>query len=166
MQSINSFEPIIYENSNILILGSIPGIKSLEMKEYYAHPRNHFWKLLAALYNEDLPYNYKDKLEFLKSHNIALWDMIDSCKRNGSLDSKIQQETLNPVQQLINDFPNIKHIFLNGSKSFELFKKQIRQHPVDIHYTRLDSSSPAYTKSFELKLENWEQILEVQKKFR
>ena len=165
MLSISSFEPLIYENSNILILGSIPGEKSLQMKEYYAHPRNQFWKLLAAIYDEEVPIDYSDKLLFLKSHHIAVWDTIDNCTRKGSLYSNIQGETLNSIQQLLEDYPNIKHIFLNGSKAFELFKKQLKDHPVDIPYSRLDSSSPAYTKSFDLKLKGWEEIRKIQKCF-
>lgn len=164
MQTISSFEPLIYENSNILILGSIPGEKSLQMREYYAHPRNQFWRLLAAVYNEELPGNYDDKLLFLRTHNIAVWDMIDTCIRKGSLDSNIQGETINSIQELLNAHPNIRHIFLNGSKSFELFKKLMKDHPIDIPYSRLDSSSPAYTKSFDLKLEGWEEIRNVQKR--
>lgn len=164
MQTISSFEPLIYENSNILILGSIPGEKSLQMKEYYAHPRNQFWRLLAAVYDEELPRSYPDKLFFLRSHHIAVWDMIDSCIRKGSLDSRIQGETLNSIQELLSAYPNIQHIFLNGSKSFELFKKLMKDHPIDIAYSRLDSSSPAYTKSFDLKLEGWEEIRNIQRR--
>lgn len=161
---ISSFKPLIYEDSNILILGSIPGEKSLQMQEYYAHPRNQFWRLLAAIYNEDVPQSYQDKISFLKSHQIAVWDTIDRCTRKGSLDSRIQGETLNSIEKLIELYPNIKHVFLNGSKAFQLFEKQLKDHPLDIPYSRLDSSSPAYTKRFDLKLKGWEQIIKIQRK--
>ena len=116
---ISSFDPIVSEDSKILILGSVPGAKSLEMEEYYAHPQNQFWKIIFHLFNENLTSDYGEKLEFLKRNNIALWDVIDTCERKGSLDSEIRNEEANDIQQLLQNYPSIKAIFCNGQKSFK-----------------------------------------------
>lgn len=81
MNRISSFPPIISEHSQVLILGCIPGLKSLEMQEYYAHPQNKFWKILFDLFHETFSINYDDRINLLKKHHIALWDVIDSCER-------------------------------------------------------------------------------------
>ena len=86
---IQSFPPIISKKSKILILGSIPGTKSLEKKEYYAHPQNHFWKLLFCMFGEEFSADYQDRLKLLEKYHIALWDTIESCEREGSQDVKI-----------------------------------------------------------------------------
>jgi hypoxanthine-DNA glycosylase len=85
-QRISSFPPVISKRSKILILGSIPGAKSLEMRQYYAHPQNRFWKIIFELLNENFTTDYSEKIKILKKHHIALWDVIDSCERKGSLD--------------------------------------------------------------------------------
>lgn len=91
-QRIFSFPPIVDSNSRILILGSIPGVKSLEKQQYYGHPQNKFWKIIFELLNEDFTGDYGEKIRMLKKHRIALWDVIDSCERKGSLDSEIKNE--------------------------------------------------------------------------
>ena len=91
---ISSFNPIIDEQSKILILGSVPGVKSLEQQEYYAHPQNKFWTIIFELLDEEFTLNYDLKLNILKQNKIALWDVIDSCERKGSLDSEIKNEEI------------------------------------------------------------------------
>ena len=85
MQKISSFPPIIDKESKILILGSIPGVKSLEMQQYYAHPQNKFWKIIFELFNEKFTTDYKERIEILEKHHIALWDVIDTCERKGRI---------------------------------------------------------------------------------
>ena len=95
MNNCKSFKPSIDNNSKILILGSIPDVKSLEEQQYYAHPQNRFWKVLGSICNELQLYelDYDVKLKTFLKNNIALWDTIKTCKREGSLDSDIQDET-------------------------------------------------------------------------
>lgn len=124
-QRCKSFLPNIDKNSKILILGSMPGVKSLEEQQYYAHPQNRFWKLMGMFCNADnLPeLNYQEKLQILLKNKIALWDVIQSCYRDGSLDSKIQNELPNDIPEFLKQFPNIKIICLNGNKSYSALKK-------------------------------------------
>lgn len=152
---ISSFAPIVSEDSKILILGSVPGAKSLEMQEYYAHPQNQFWKIIFHLFNENLPSDYVEKLEFLKRKNIALWDVIDTCERKGSLDSEIRNEEANDIQQLLQNYPSIKAIFCNGQKSFKNLQK-IMGKESEIPIFVLPSTSPLHTISFEKKIKEWE----------
>lgn len=154
MNRISSFPPIISNDSKILILGSVPGIKSLEMQEYYAHPQNKFWRILFELFNEDFTTNYVEKIDLLKKNKIAVWDVIDSCERKGSLDTKIKNENHHNILQLLNDFPSIKVIFCNGQKSFKTLEKLL---PDDskIPIFVLPSTSPAYTIPYQQKLKDW-----------
>jgi hypoxanthine-DNA glycosylase len=151
---ISSFSPLIWEDSKVLILGSVPGVKSLEMQEYYANPQNKFWRILFDLFQEDFSTDYSEKLKFLEKNHLALWDVIDTCERNGSLDSKIINEESNDIQKLLTDFPNIKTIFCNGQKSFKNLQKILNKDH-KIPRFALPSTSPAYTISYENKLMEW-----------
>lgn len=160
MQKISSFSPIIKKDSKILILGSIPGVKSLEMQQYYAHPQNKFWKIICEIFNEEFTTNYQQRIEILKKHHIALWDVIDTCERKGSLDSEIRNEEANKIEELLQNFPNIKAIFCNGQKSHKNLQKILGKKfrmPIIV----LPSTSPAYAGlSYFDKLKSWYIILE------
>ena len=158
MNRIFSFPPIVFNDSKILILGSVPGAKSLEMQEYYAHPQNKFWKILFEIFNENFTTIYSEKLAFLKKSKIAVWDVIDSCERVGSLDSKIMNEESNDILKLLEEYPNIEAIFCNGGKSFKNLQKMAGK-DFEIPIYLLPSTSPLHTISFEKKLEDWKVIL-------
>ncbi|UKB82507.1 DNA-deoxyinosine glycosylase [Chryseobacterium sp. MEBOG06] len=156
---ISSFSAIIDDQSAILILGSIPGVKSLEMQQYYAHPQNKFWKIIFELLKEDFTEDYTQRIETIKKHHIALWDVIDSCERKGSLDSEIKNEEANQIAELLENHPNIKVIFCNGGKSYKNLQKLLGKNyrlPVIL----LPSTSPLHTVSFEKKIEEWKRIIE------
>lgn len=153
--NISSFLPIIDKESKILILGSIPGVKSLEMQQYYAHPQNKFWKIIFELFNEKFTTDYDERIKILEKHHIALWDVIDTCERKGSLDSEIRNEEANDIQQLLQNYPSIKAIFCNGQKSFKNLQK-IMGKECAIPIFVLPSTSPLHTISFEKKLREWE----------
>ena len=158
MQKISSFLPIINKDSEILILGSIPGAKSLEMQQYYAHPQNKFWRIIFELFNEIFTTDYTEKIQILEKHHIALWDVIDTCERKGSLDSEIRNEEANKIGELILNYPNIKVIFCNGQKSY---KNLLRILPNDFHLPiiALPSTSPAHASlTYEEKLISWLKI--------
>ena len=145
MNNCKSFKPSIDGNSKVLILGSMPGIKSLEEQQYYAHPQNRFWKVLGNIFNkpELYKYNYDLKLKTLLKNNIALWDTIKSCKREGSLDSDIQNEKPNDIRKLLKKYPNIKIICLNGNKSYSAFKKYFPDLLEKYTCYKMPSTSPA-----------------------
>lgn len=123
MSTCKSFAPIVDEHSRILILGSMPGIKSLEQQEYYAHPQNRFWRLLALLLNEDVPQDYAAKQALLHKHHLALWDTLGYCERDGSLDSNIKNEAPNAVVELAGKLPHLQAVVCNGGKAGAAFKK-------------------------------------------
>lgn len=146
MKICKSFEPSINNNSRILILGSMPGVKSLEEQQYYAHPQNRFWKVMSALCNEDLiNCRYDMRLNILLNNSFALWDTIGFCERDRSLDSNIQNEEPNNIRDLLVRFPNIKTICLNGNKSYSAFKKYFSDILINKQYKiyPLPSTSPA-----------------------
>ena len=161
MDICESFKPSINKNSKILILGSMPGVKSLEEHQYYAHPQNRFWKVMAEICNTpDLHnYDYKNKLNTLLSNNIALWDTIKSCTRTGSLDSNIINETPNDIKSLLEKYPNIKIICLNGNKSFSAFKKYNPNLMEKYTCYKMPSTSPANARfSLEKLIQEWKII--------
>jgi len=160
MQHVESFAPIEKADATILILGSMPGEASLRAGQYYAHPRNLFWRIMGELLGTDPALPYDRRVQALKSARIALWDVLQSCRRKGSLDSNIDQESLVP-----NDFatffrchPKITHVFFNGAKAEECYRKHVQPDTriKTIEYLRLPSTSPANASiSYERKLEAW-----------
>ena len=157
MKRISSFPPIIFKDSKILILGSVPGIKSLEMQEYYAYPQNKFWTILFEIFDENFTRNYNEKITFLEKNKIAVWDVIDSCEREGSLDTKIKDESHNDIAELLKAYPKVQTIFCNGQKSFNNLKKMLGEKP-DVSIYVLPSTSPAHAIPFEKKLSEWSEI--------
>ena len=162
MNNCKSFKPSIDNNSRILILGSMPGVKSLEEQQYYAHPQNRFWKVMASICNEPKLYEfaYDLKLKTLLNSNIALWDTIKSCKREGSLDSDIQNETPNDIKGLLKNYPNIKTICLNGNKSYSAFKKYFPDLLEKYNCHKMPSTSPANARySLYILIKEWSKVL-------
>ena len=161
MNNCKSFNPSIDENSKILILGSMPGVKSLEKQQYYAHPQNRFWNVLGHICgNSDLAkLEYNQKLKVLLDNNIALWDTIKSCKRDGSLDSDIQDEIPNNIRKLLIKYPNIKIILLNGNKSYSAFKKYFPDLLEKYICHKLPSTSPANARyNLDKLIQEWKII--------
>lgn len=157
-----SFDPISSSNASVLILGTMPGIKSLELEQYYGHKQNNFWKILFTVFNEDFTDVYEAKKETLIKNNIALWDVLKYCDRIGSLDSAIKNEITNDFDTFLKQHPNIKTILFNGQKAAAFFKKYIKVSN-DYKLITLPSTSPANAgKSFDSKLNEWKIILELQ----
>ena len=123
METVKHEIPPVYDkNSKILILGSFPSVKSRENQFFYHHPQNRFWKVLSGVVGCDIPVTIDDKKEFLLNNNIAVWDVIASCEIEGSSDSSIKNVVVNDLNKIIYTC-DIKQIFCNGGKSFELYKK-------------------------------------------
>ena len=153
-----SFSPIIYSDTKILILGSLPGKKSLELKQYYGHARNRIWKILSHLTGGDISANYQQKNELLCKNKIGLWDVALSAHREGSLDSNIKDESPNDIEGLIKNYDSIKVIGFNGKKSEKMFYKYFTEN-LEIKYVPLPSTSPANMAiSFEDICARWSQL--------
>lgn len=137
----HTFPPIYDANSQVLILGTFPSVKSRENDFYYGHPQNRFWKVLSTLYKVPLPETKQQKIEFLLQHHIAIYDVVESCTITGSSDSSIKDVTpvnLAPIFQTTGEIP----IFANGATAEKLYKKYVYptiQRPI----TKLPSTSPA-----------------------
>ncbi len=157
-EKIEAFPPILEKNSKILILGSMPGVKSLAKQEYYGNPRNQFWKLIGEILEEEVPEEYQEKIQMIKKNELALWDVIRHCKRKGSLDTDIKEEAVNDLKDLLKKRKSIEKVYFNGGKAYELFKKHIGFEGFSQDFIKLPSSSPANTASFEEKLMEWKKI--------
>ncbi|RTZ03399.1 DNA-deoxyinosine glycosylase [Flavobacterium sp. RSP49] len=157
---IHSFPPFINSETEILILGTMPGIASLEKQEYYAHQRNHFWKIMYTLLN-NLPIDqiFGEKIKLLQENKIGLWDVLENCERKGSLDIHVKNQKENDFETLFKEFPGINKIIFNGKESHKYFMKKFGQIK-GITYHVMPSTSPANTMSFENKLEIWSTCFE------
>ena len=138
--------PIFIDNeSTVLLLGSLPSVKSREDGFYYAHPRNRFFKVLSKIFNEQEPISINDRKEFLTRHCIALYDVIDECDIHGSSDSSIKNAKVIDIKGILNRYPNIKKIGVNGKKAQILFGKYLLSNVkgFDVKIFYLPSTSPA-----------------------
>lgn len=158
---IYSFEPVVDKNCKLLILGSMPSRSSLESHEYYANPRNRFWPLMFKLLNDDVPIDaYEDKLKLLLKHHIALWDVCESCEREGSMDKAIVAASPNDIPGLLEENPGIGRIIFNGSAAREIFKQHFN---IDIPVHMMPSTSPIprrYIRNFDDILLVWSKLKE------
>ena len=154
-----SLDPISNPDTIILILGTMPGDKSLKLGEYYAHPGNKFWKVISAITNYDLPLTYSDKKELLIKSKIGIWDVVHKANRIGSLDSAIKNEEPNDLESFIARHKNLKIIGFNGTKAEALFDKFFDRIN-GMKYISLPSTSPANTGiNFDNMCKIWRQIL-------
>ena len=151
MKVFHELQPIYNKNSKVLILGSIPSVKSREENFYYAHPKNRFWMTLSRVYGEEILNTKEDKIKFLNRHNIALFDVIKSCEITSSKDSSIKNVVPNDLTPILKN-SNIKAIFTTGKKAYELYQKYIFKE-TNINSISLPSTSAANTpKGIEEKL--------------
>lgn len=148
----------------MLILGSMPGEASLQQQQYYAHPRNAFWPMMQALLAFDEQATYPQRIIALQQAGIALWDVIFSCRRQGSLDSAIKDEQPNDFNAFFMQHPALRLIAFNGGKAAQTFKRYVlkqQAHPATIQFITLPSTSPAYASlNFQQKKQQWQQLLD------
>ena len=164
MTRIQSFPPIAAKDAKILILGTMPGIKSLEAQQYYAHPQNQFWKLMGDLVGagRDLP--YKERLKILKEKKIAVWDVFQCCIRPGSRDSAISDEVVSDFPTFFKKHPHITHVFFDSSKAEHAYNKIVMPQVahLNLEYVRVPSPSPAHAvMKYEAKFKEWKKILKA-----
>lgn len=155
---VHPVPPLYNENSKTLILGSFPSVKSREVQFFYGHPQNRFWRLLARLFDEELPQTAEEKKELVLRHNLALWDVIHSCTVTGSSDSSIKDVVPNDISVILQN-SKVDRIFANGATAFKLYNKYILPQ-TNIEAVKLPSTSPANAMFSLDRLEKeWQKII-------
>lgn len=162
---LENFPPVFDGRSRILILGSMPGRASLEAGQYYAHPRNHFWRLMEDLLGISRDLDYESRLLALRARRVALWDSAWRCFRHASADSTMEEIRPSDFAWLFGEAPAIQAIFFNGRKSEEVFRRHALGGLPDrisaLPMCYLPSTSPAHAgMSFEEKRKQWSRITE------
>jgi hypoxanthine-DNA glycosylase len=157
------FPPVVDKNTVILILGTLPSDKSIQAQEYYANPKNQFWRIIFTLFNDGEPlYDYDDRIKLLSKNKIGLWDVLTKAKREGSLDSNIAEPELNDFSGLFIEYPKIRLLAFNGNPAFTYYM-QMKTGLPQKELTVLSSSSSANTsKTLALKIKEWRIILNTQ----
>ena len=151
---VHPIYPVFDKDSKILILGSFPSVKSREANFFYGHPQNRFWKVVAAVFDEDIPVTIEEKREFLLRNRIALWDVIHSCDITGSSDTSIKNVTANDLG-IILDTADIRTIYVNGKTAYKYYLKYT-QPIINREAVCLPSTSPANAaRNMERLLEKW-----------
>ena len=140
-QVTHTFEPVFNKDSRVLILGSFPSVKSRENNFYYGHPQNRFWKVLARIFEKEVPETIEDKKAFLMEHRIAVWDVIESCTIIGSSDSSIKDVVVNDFARVLEN-TTVEKIYVNGGKAYELYRKYAEKE-TGMSAIKLPSTSPA-----------------------
>jgi double-stranded uracil-DNA glycosylase len=142
----------------------MPGVKSLQQQQYYAHPRNAFWPIMEQLFGIDSSANYHQRIRQLRKQPLILWDVLQHCQRQGSLDADIRSETLkaNPIERMLRDYATLRLVAFNGASAEKYFVRLVKPliaHADALTLLRLPSTSPAHaSKSFEQKLLEWSVI--------
>ncbi len=160
------FPPAAAPGARLLILGSLPGVRSLEAQEYYAQPRNAFWPLMSSLAGVDVRASYAERLRSLNDRGVALWDVCGSACRRGSLDQRIELQTVqaNDFEPFLEAYPDIRLICFNGATAASLYRRLVlpglSTRAATIPLTQLPSTSPAHAAlTFDQKRQEWRSAL-------
>jgi hypoxanthine-DNA glycosylase len=161
---LRGLPPLLNANTRLVILGSFPGVRSLELQQYYAHPQNQLWRLVFSALSPSSPIkyctgSYEIRSDHLLSLGVGLWDVYAACERVGSLDSAIENAQLNDLASLRSRCPQLRAIAHNGGESYKHAKHTM---PLGLPVYKLPSSSPAHASwSFERKLVVWREVLQT-----
>jgi hypoxanthine-DNA glycosylase len=156
-----ALHPLVDNFSSILILGTMPGDQSIAKQQYYGNKGNHFWKIIFTIFSEEYSTSYDDRKTFLKKHKIALWNVLASCIREGSSDSKITNEAINDFVSFHKQYPNIKHVFFESKSAAKFYHKYSAPQPgISYHILPSTSGLNAGT-SFSQKVEMWKILAET-----
>lgn len=163
MTAVTSFAPLARPSAKVLILGSMPGVASLAARQYYAHPRNAFWPIMASIAGFDAAAPYAARVEALTRCGFALWDVLQSCVRPGSLDSSIRagSRVPNDFAAFFSAYPGIRLVCFNGAEAQQSFARHVLPdlRVAGLRHVRLPSTSPAHALPFEAKLAAWRAAL-------
>jgi hypoxanthine-DNA glycosylase len=157
---LHGLPAIIDDGARVLILGNMPSVLSLGAQEYYANPRNAFWRITGEIFGFDASAPYEVRTAALTAHGVAVWDVLRSCRRVGSLDSAVEPGSMvaNDFGQLFKRQPQISLVLFNGAAAEKNFNRLVRVAP-DLQYRRLPSSSPAQTMPYSEKLAAWREAI-------
>lgn len=160
---VSCFPPIADRHARVLILGSMPGKESLRAQQYYAHPRNAFWKIMGDIFGATPDLAYADRISILKAAGIAVWDVLASCTRSSSLDADIDPDTMemNDFATFYRGHPHLTQVFFNGTMAEKFYFKHIASDlKANLQYQRLPSTSPAHAgMPYAQKLHHWRVIM-------
>ena len=161
---------VIYEDSKVLILGTLPSDESIRFQQYYANPTNQFWRILGEVYGQEIAPEYTARLDFLRSNKLALWDVLESADRDGSTDKKIRNPVFNDLRGIVRTYTTLSKIVLNGGTAGKLFRQYLKAIPAGPSFflrlstLHLPSSSAAagqYVKTLDEKIRCWKAILQM-----
>ena len=158
----HGFPPIIAPDSRILIVGTLPGTRSLKEQQYYAEPRNHFWRIIYDVFGDKLSNCYEERCAFIIEHHLALWDVLHHAQRKGALDSAIQEAVPNDFDAFLHNYSQIQYILFNGSKAEKLYLQHYHNTDKSIKLYRLPSTSPVPGRNvlnYENKLVEWKRVI-------
>jgi TDG/mug DNA glycosylase family protein len=154
----SSFGAVADARTRVLVLGSLPGEESLRRGQYYAHPRNQFWRLIGAVTQADLAARpYPERLEALQAAGVGLWDVVRSAARKGSLDTHIRDHEPNTLEALTAELPQLRAVAFNGGTALRL-GRSLLDGVAGVEIVALPSSSPAHTLAYDLKLQAWMEL--------
>lgn len=158
--TLRGFPPLVGADPRVVILGNMPGVASLHAHQYYAHPRNAFWRITGELFGFDSSAPYTERVAALTGAGVAVWDVLASCRRIGSLDAAVERNSMSP-----NDFgaffaahPTITHVCFNGAAAETNYRRLVGL-TATMQYSRLPSTSPAHTAPFHTKKAAWREAL-------
>lgn len=159
MELKRCFDPVLDERTRLLVLGSLPGDRSLAVQEYYGNRQNKFWLLMSDVIGVELvPLPYPSRLKALLANGVGLWDVVAEAHRPGSLDSRIRARSDNDLRALLAHHPNIKAIAFNGGTAAKLGMKVLGSHAANYQIEKLPSSSPAHTLGYAEKAARWQAL--------
>jgi len=154
-----AFPPIVDSSCRILLLGTMPGDRSLSLQQYYGHAGNHFWKLIYTLFGTPVNPDYEARKAFLLYHEIALWDVLASCTCDGSLDSSIKNEVVNDFPAFYAQYPAITHVFFDSKKAEQFYLRYVKKSNGKSYHSLPSPSRANASKTFDQKLEAWKELL-------
>ena len=158
---LTGLPPIVGGSPRLLILGNMPSVLSLAAREYYGNPRNAFWRIMGELFGFAADGPYQDRVAALHTRGVAVWDVLATCRRVGSLDSAVERNSMvaNNFGALFAAYPGIGRVYFNGAAAEANYRRLAR---VDTPFEcrRLPSTSPAHTMAFAAKLAKWRELIE------
>lgn len=159
-QELHGLPPILGVRPRTLVLGNMPSVMSLAAQQYYGNPRNAFWRIVGEIFGFAADDPYDDRTAALTANHVAVWDVLRSCRRVGSLDSAVEPNSMvaNDFGRLFDEHRTITRVLFNGAAAEKNFNRLVRVAP-DLHYQRLPSTSPAQTMPYAAKLAVWRQAI-------
>jgi hypoxanthine-DNA glycosylase len=153
-----AFPPIVNKDSKILILGTMPSERSLDLQQYYGHAGNHFWKLIFSLFNKPFSKDYSERTQVLLDNQVALWDVLEYCEGKGSNDNNIKNEIPNDLEKFYVQYPYLKTVFFSSKKAEKFYDKYVGKNSTMTYFVLPSPNSANAWKTFDQKLEEWKII--------